>query len=236
MRVEYLLRPQARHCAPTDTLMTISQTMLTHHVSALAVVDNDHLVGMISHRDLVRALAEGADPHKTQVGQYSTAVRHTAAPTEDTSQVAQRMLELGLDHIPILQGGTVINVVPFRHVVAVDPVFVPKQSSSPRDRAAAPASGHGRAPHALALRRSAARPPARCRVRAGARTHRVDNGDPAHVGDAGWWLEQTPPRSRRAGANSTAPIHPPTDRTMATADNSAVHRQSVLGAAAGAEH
>ena len=143
MRVEYLLRPQARHCAPTDTLMTVSQTMLAHQVSALAVVDNEHFVGMISHRDLVRALAEGADPHKTHVRQYSTAVRHTAAPTEDTSRLAQRMLEHGLDHIPILQGGTVINVVPLRHVVAVDPAFVPKQSSSSarsrcRSRALAP--------------------------------------------------------------------------------------------------
>jgi CBS domain-containing protein len=212
MRVEYLLRPQARHCAPTDTLMTVSHTMLAHQVSALAVVDNEHLVGMISHRDLVRALAEGADPRKTEVRQYSTAVRHTAAPTEDTSQLAQRMLEHGLDHIPILQDGTVINVVPFRHVVAVDRGFVPKQSSSRRDRAAAPVPGPGRVPHALALRRSAARPGARFRVRerAGARTHRVDNdGDPAHVGDAGWWLEQTPPRTRHAGANSIAPADKP---------------------------
>src|SRR5262249_3496138 len=149
---------------PTDTLMTVSQTMLAHQVSALAVVDNEHLVGMISHRDLVRALAEGADPHKTQVQQYSTAVRHAAAPAEDTSQLAQRMLEHGLDHIPILQGGRVINVVPFRHVVAVDSAFVPRQSGSTRDKAAAPVSRHGRVPHALALRRSAARPGARCRV------------------------------------------------------------------------
>lgn len=164
MRVEYLLRPQARQCAPTDTLMTVSQTMLAHHVSALAVVDNGHLLGMISHRDLVRALAEGADPNTTQVRQYSTAVRHTAAPTEDTSQIAERMLEHGLDHIPVLQAGTVINVVPLRHVVAVDPGFVGKQPSSTRYRAAAPVWGHGRVSHARALRRSAGRPGARSRM------------------------------------------------------------------------
>jgi CBS domain-containing protein len=67
---------------------------------------------MISHRDVVQAIAEGADPYHTQVGQYSTAVRHTAASTEDTSQVAHRMLENGLDHIPVLQGGAVVSVVP----------------------------------------------------------------------------------------------------------------------------
>jgi CBS domain-containing protein len=121
MRIEYLRRPQALKCAPTDTLMTIAQTMHEHQVSGLVVLDDERLVGIISHRDMVRAIAEGADPHDTQVRQYSMAVRHTAAAMEDTSQVAQRMLKNGQDHIPVLQAGAVVNVVPLRHVVAVDP-------------------------------------------------------------------------------------------------------------------
>jgi CBS domain-containing protein len=206
MRIEYLLRPQVLQCAASDTLMSIAQMMRGHQVSALAVLDGQRLVGMISHRDLVQAIAEGSDPHHTQVGQYSTAVRHTAASTEDTSQVTQRMLENGLDHIPVVQGGAVVNVISFRHVVAVEPGRVPMRASSTRHTAAAPAPGHGRMPHRLAFGRSATRRVVRCRPRgrSGPPTPHMDNGDPAHIGDAGWWLEQAPSRSRRASASSTA--------------------------------
>jgi CBS domain-containing protein len=209
MRTEYLLRPRAVQCAPSDTLMTIAQMMRGHQVSALAVLDGQCLVGMISHRDVVHAIAEGADPHHARVAQYSTAVRHTAAPTEDTSQVAQRMLDNGLDHIPVLQGSAVVNVVPFRHVVAVEPRSAPKQSISTRHGAAGPAPGHGRVPQALVLRRSATRLGVRCRQheRTGPPTPQMDNGDRAHVGDAGWWLEQAPSESRRTAANNTAATH-----------------------------
>ena len=160
--------------------------MRAHQVSALAVLDEQRLVGMISQRDLVHAIAEGVDPHHAQAGEYSMAVRHVAAPTEDTSQVAQRMLENGLDHIPVLQGGAVVNVVPFRHVVAIEPGSVPKQSISIRHGAIAPDPRRRLVPHALAFRRPATRPDVRCRRRdrAGLLTGHVNSGDPAHVGNS----------------------------------------------------
>lgn len=205
MRIKYLLRPDVLQCAPSDTLISIAQVMRGHQVSALAVLDEQRLVGMISQQDLVRAIAEGADPHNTQVGQYSTAVRHTATSTEDTSQVAQRMLESGMDHIPVLQEGAVVNVISFRHVVAVEPGTGPMQSSSTRHGAAAPAPGPGRMPHPRAFRRSATRLVVRCRPRerSGPSAPHLDDNDPAHIGDAGWWLEQAPSRSGRAATDGT---------------------------------
>jgi CBS domain-containing protein len=108
-------------CAPRDSIVTIARRMDEHQVSALAVVDGDRLIGMISQRDLVRAMAECADPHLTQVQAYSTAVRDTADATEDGWQIAQRMLDTGQEHIAVLDGSAVINVVPLRHLVAVAP-------------------------------------------------------------------------------------------------------------------
>lgn len=89
MGIERQLRPQVLPCAPTDTLATIAQRMCRHQVSALAVLDQERLVGIISHRDLVRAMADGADPRRALAGQYSTRVLCTAEPAEGTRQVAQ---------------------------------------------------------------------------------------------------------------------------------------------------
>jgi hypothetical protein len=102
------------------------------------------------------------------------------------------MLKNGQDHIPVLQAGAVVNVVPLRHVVAVDPGYALKPANSIRDAGGASAPGHGRASPAPAYPRSATRPGVRCRLRkrASRRTRPVNNGEPAHVGDAGWWLEQ----------------------------------------------
>jgi CBS-domain-containing membrane protein len=89
MGIESQPRPHVSPCAPTDTLTTIAQRMCRHQVSALAVFDKERLVGVISHRDLVGAMADGADPKHAHAGQYSTRVLCTAAPAEDTRQVAQ---------------------------------------------------------------------------------------------------------------------------------------------------
>lgn len=98
MKIDHLVRPDVLERAPTDTLRTIAQGMGQHHVSALAVVEEVGLVGMIPERNLVRGLAAGVDPAHAQVHDYR-AVREVAAPREDSRQVAQRMLDSGLDHI-----------------------------------------------------------------------------------------------------------------------------------------
>lgn len=186
MRVEYLLRPEAVECAPTDTLLAVARRMCAHQVSALAVVDEVGLVGMISVHDLVRAMAEDADPAATRVHEHSAPVRDIAVPAEDTWCVMRRMLDNGLEHIPVLHGTSVVNVVPLRHLVALEPSVGHSAAGSISDPTP---------PDPVTRDHPAGRHQSR---HAGP----AANHEPAHLGDAGWWLERADPAGAATGTQT----------------------------------
>jgi CBS domain-containing protein len=203
MRVEHLLRPEALICAPQDGIVTIARRMHEHQVSALAVLDGDRLVAMISQRDLVHAIAECADPHLARVQDYSTTARDTADSTEDSWQVAQRMLDTGQEHIVVLDGSAVINVVPHRHLMAVEAGSAKRADSRHGidTEATVPVPARHPSPYAEPSRHIVKRRTVRCApTRPATPAQLPAEGEAAHVGDAGWWLE-----NRRASLRRSAP-------------------------------
>lgn len=49
-------------CAPTTKLEDASRLLVREHIPAMLVVRNDRLVGIVTLRDVVRAMACGAEP------------------------------------------------------------------------------------------------------------------------------------------------------------------------------
>lgn len=69
---------------------------------------------------LVRALAAGPDPgSETAAAHAATRVR-TASLDEDSQDVAQRMLEAGVRHLPVEDGGRPVGMVSMRDLLALE--------------------------------------------------------------------------------------------------------------------
>jgi CBS domain-containing protein len=123
MKIENVYRPGPVGCRPTDSLSEAARRMHAAHVGALAVCQDgrlDHLVGILSERDLVRAVADSVDLDTTPVAAYASLGVHTADPQEDTEVIANRMLDLGIRHIPVTSDGTVLGMVSMRDLLAFE--------------------------------------------------------------------------------------------------------------------
>jgi predicted transcriptional regulator len=120
MKIKYLLCPEVLACQRKDSLATAARRMHTGRVSALAVCIGADPVGVISESDLARAVAQLADPQSARVDAHMTLIVHTAEPEEDCRAVAQRMLDLGIQHMPVINDGTLVNVVSVRQLFSVD--------------------------------------------------------------------------------------------------------------------
>jgi CBS domain-containing protein len=68
-------------------------------------------MGILSEGDVVAALALGASV-ETAVAAHMTPAPATAGPGEDSISVANRMLNLGGRHLPVVDGGPVTGMVP----------------------------------------------------------------------------------------------------------------------------
>ncbi|MER2092699.1 MAG: CBS domain-containing protein [Saccharopolyspora rectivirgula] len=120
MRVAEVFHPGMLSCAATDSLEAAAAKMNSARVGALAVLDGDQVVGILSERDVVRAVAEQADLRTTTAVQFCSRQVETAAPDEDTRSVARRMLDAGIRHLPVREGTAITGIVSMRDLLAVE--------------------------------------------------------------------------------------------------------------------
>jgi CBS domain-containing protein len=122
MKVESLCSNNLITAEVTDTLVEAAQKMARNHVGALAVLDEGTLVGMLSEADLVAAVAEEASLEVTAVDEYMTADAITVVPGDDAGIAAQRMVEHGIGHLPVMDAGSAIGMVSKGDLLAVGAV------------------------------------------------------------------------------------------------------------------
>lgn len=120
MQVSEMYRPNMLTCRASDDLRAVAQKMTDENVSALAVVDGQHIVGIISERDLTRALAAQADASTATAAQYASAQVEVAALNDDTYRVAKRMLDAGVRHLPVVDDREVVGMVSMRDILAIE--------------------------------------------------------------------------------------------------------------------
>jgi CBS domain-containing protein len=102
------------------TMHEVAELLATHKVGALLVVDGLHgVVGLVSERDVVRYLAAGANPYEVTAAELMTRTLIAARPDDSVQEVASRMLESGVRHMPVREGEKYIGIVSERDLLDV---------------------------------------------------------------------------------------------------------------------
>jgi len=104
---------------PTATLAEVAREMRLEDCDSVAVMESGRLVGIITERDLVRAIADGVDPRNATASVVMTPNPATVGVDEDISIVALKMMRLGIRHLPVVDGiGKPIGLLSARNLVA----------------------------------------------------------------------------------------------------------------------
>jgi CBS domain-containing protein len=115
--VRLIMAVPAVSIAPTATLRRVTRLLEEEGIGAVVVLAQNELQGLLSERDVVRALADGADPDLTRVDAAMTA--HPLWVDEETpiEVVGDLMLETDVRHVPVMAGRDVIGMVSIRDVL-----------------------------------------------------------------------------------------------------------------------
>lgn len=105
--------------SPHDSLRSAAERMWRQQTGSLVVVDDGHLLGIITERDILRAVALGADPDKVTVDDAMTAEVFTVVPDMPLQQAAREMATRWIRHLPVVDGGGLLGVVSMRDVTGV---------------------------------------------------------------------------------------------------------------------
>jgi CBS domain-containing protein len=98
--------------SPNATVFEAIQLMADKNVGALPVVDNSHLVGIISERDYARKVVlKGRFSKDTAVRDIMTQELLTATPSDSITKCVRVMTEKRVRHLPVLEGTRMMGIV-----------------------------------------------------------------------------------------------------------------------------
>ena len=104
--------------SPADTLADAAHRMADRRVGAILVVEGDHLAGILTERDVLRAVARGIDENTT-VADWMTRDPETLEPDESTEHAAVLMIHGGFRHLPVTENDEVVGMLSIRDLMRV---------------------------------------------------------------------------------------------------------------------
>ena len=118
-RLAEIMRAEPIVVAPEDTLGEVAERMTAVNVGAVIVKDFGRLIGILTERDMLKAMAARVHTSEARVRQWMTEDPLTASADTDCEEAAQIMLEHGFRHLPVVDdAGAVAGIVSLRRVVA----------------------------------------------------------------------------------------------------------------------
>jgi len=104
---------------PTASLETAVKTLAKHRIGALLVLGPDRrVVGILSERDIVRALAEHGAAVLTQpLSQVMTRKVVTCGETETVGTLMEQMTAGKFRHVPVVEQDQVVGIISIGDVV-----------------------------------------------------------------------------------------------------------------------
>jgi CBS domain-containing protein len=114
-----VMRRELIEVAPEDTLGEVAERMSAANVGAVVVKDYGRLIGILTERDMLKAMAARVHTSEARVRQWMTEDPITASADTDVEEAARTMLEHGFRHLPVLdESGQVTGIASLRRVVA----------------------------------------------------------------------------------------------------------------------
>lgn len=113
--VRHLLERKGRaifSVTPDTSVLAAIRLMAERYVGALLVMQDEHLVGIVSERDYARkVILLGRASSDTPVAQIMSSPVITATLHDTVQDCMETMTQRHLRHLPVVEGGRVVGVV-----------------------------------------------------------------------------------------------------------------------------
>jgi len=97
---------------PQDSLASVAALLHSRRVGALVVLDQDRVVGIVSERDVVRAVAEGGGAILAKpVSSCMTRDVVYAQPGESIDSLLERMTDRRIRHLPVCKDERLLGII-----------------------------------------------------------------------------------------------------------------------------
>ena len=141
MRVGQAMTPVTAIVGPEHTLRQAAERMVAKGTGAAVVLDPSMPgPGVITERDLLKALGDGLDPAVERVEELMLGTLVTASPTWPIEKAASLMIRQYIRHVLVFDVGELVGVLSMRDILKRGSVLPDAPSGGPTGSVAEPAA------------------------------------------------------------------------------------------------
>lgn len=118
MKITEIMTKAAVTDRPDDSLEAAAKKMWEQQTGSLLVTDGEDLVGIVTERDILRAVAT-ATPLDTPLSAVMSKDLITVDPGTSLREAARIMTEKWIRHLPVLEGGKLVGIVSQRDLAGM---------------------------------------------------------------------------------------------------------------------
>ncbi len=119
MRVAEIMTSATITDSTTGTLRSAAEQMWKQQTGSVVIVEGDTIVGIVTERDVMRAVGRGADPDKASIAEVMTRDVVTVEPDTHVRDAARLMAQHWIRHLPIVDDGKLAGILSQRDVIGV---------------------------------------------------------------------------------------------------------------------
>jgi CBS domain-containing protein len=119
VRVSEIMTSAAVVDQSDDTLAEAARKMWKQQTGSLLVTDGDDLIGIVTERDVLKAVATGVKLEEARIAEVMTKDVVTVGPQTTIREAAKVMADRWIRHLPVLDGGKLVGVISQRDLAGV---------------------------------------------------------------------------------------------------------------------
>jgi CBS domain-containing protein len=119
MSVSALIPDAVARVQPDATLLDVARALEAADVGAVVVGDGDRPVGVLSERDVVRAIAHGRSLETTPAADVATTELVWCDASATVAEVAMEMCDQYVRHVLVEEDGRLVGIVSARDLLGV---------------------------------------------------------------------------------------------------------------------
>lgn len=110
--------------SPEATVKEAAKIMSQHHVGSLVILKEEKIVGIITERDILIAVADGKDAELTTVEEIMSKNVITVASDKTIEDAVNLMVEHKIKKLPVVDGDKLIGIITASDIAVIEPKLI----------------------------------------------------------------------------------------------------------------